>query len=326
MHISTSRESQEKDRKPLMVDLEKYRALCMQLELDKAEILAIYDKDRALWEGKFRFLEQQKEQSKLDLTDALKKFEITLQHLQKARSNDPHEHGNITDMLLTIEKKYQSQMAENAEAQNRIMQELEDKNKRLEKELKNLKEKLILDTHGKLGSQTINEKKLTEFMENEKRLQNDIEQIKTERDIKIVEYQVVIDKEREHLKGKLNDMENRFKESESRRSNQIYEHEKERAKWNIEKDHLLNQKNDIQDTLMKLEKKKEILLRENEKLRNDYKNSKRNNNLLQSSIQKGLNLSQHLNDTSKKSPSQNKLESSYIVNTKVTTNYQNNYD
>ena len=324
LQISNIRDNQESERKPLLADLEKYRALCMQLELDKGEILALYDRDRELWSGKFRFLETQKEQARADLQDAMHKFEQTLQNLQKARANDPNQKENITDMLLTIEKKYQSQMAEAAENQSKMMQELEDKNKRLEKELKNLRDKLVLDTHGKLGNQNMNEKKLNDYMESEKRLQNEMEQIKIERDVKIVEYQTVLDKEREMLRNKCNDMENRFKESENKRTNQLYEHEKERAKWFIEKDHLLNQKNDIQDTLMKLEKKKEILLRENEKLRNDYKNSKRNNNYLQSSIQKSLNLSQHLNDALKKSPSNSKLgDGNYQVTTKITTNYSN---
>jgi len=323
LQISNFRENQDSEKKPLLADLEKYRALCMQLELDKGEILALYDRDRALWEGKFRFLETQKEQSRADLQDAMHKFEQTLLNLQKARANDPNQKENITDMLLAIEKKYQVQMAENAENQNKILQELEEKNKRLEKELKNLRDKLVLDTHGKLGNQSMNERKLNDYMENEKKLHDEVIQIKEERNIKIIEYQTVLDKEREMLKGKMNEMESRFKESESKRSNQMYEHEKERAKWNIEKDHLLNQKNDVQDTLLKLEKKKEILLRENEKLRNDYKNSKRNNNYLQSSIQKSLNLSQHLNDALKKSPSSSKLDGSYTVNAKMTTNYSN---
>lgn len=85
LQISNFRESQESERKPLLAELEKYRALCMQLELDKGEILALFDRDRVLWEGKFRFLETQKEQARSDLQDALKKFETTLQHLQKAR-------------------------------------------------------------------------------------------------------------------------------------------------------------------------------------------------------------------------------------------------
>jgi hypothetical protein len=49
----------------------------------------------------------------------------------------------------------------------------------------------------------------------------------------------------------------------------IFEHEKERAKWNLEKDHLVQQKNELADSLSRLEKKKEGLVRENEKLKNE---------------------------------------------------------
>jgi len=55
----------------------------------------------------------------------------------------------------------------------------------------------------------------------------------------------------------------------------MFNHEKERHKWNIEKDHILNQKNDLADSLTRLEKKKEILLRENEKLKSECKISKK---------------------------------------------------
>lgn len=64
-------------------------------------------------------------------------------------------------------------------------------------------------------------------------------------------------------------MEEKFREAEKKRNCLIFEHEKERAKWNLEKDHLINQKNEIQENLNKLEKKKEILLRENERLKTD---------------------------------------------------------
>lgn len=48
----------------------------------------------------------------------------------------------------------------------------------------------------------------------------------------------------------------------------MFQHEKDRAKWNLEKDHLQQQKYDLQDQLQRSEKKKEILLRENEKIKN----------------------------------------------------------
>jgi len=54
----------------------------------------------------------------------------------------------------------------------------------------------------------------------------------------------------------------------------VFEHEKERAKWNLEKDHIMNMKNDLQEALEASEKKKEALLRETEKVRNDKRNSR----------------------------------------------------
>lgn len=55
----------------------------------------------------------------------------------------------------------------------------------------------------------------------------------------------------------------------------IFEHEKERAKWNLEKDHLINSKSEVIENLNKTEKKKDNLLRENEKLKNDARQSRR---------------------------------------------------
>ena len=97
----------------MLVDLEKYRALCLQFESEKNEITALYEKDRVLWEARFNFLEQQKEQAKNDLNEAMKKFEATLENLQKARNNEKNQNENtLTDILLGVEKKYQSQINE----------------------------------------------------------------------------------------------------------------------------------------------------------------------------------------------------------------------
>jgi len=47
------------------------------------------------------------------------------------------------------------------------------------------------------------------------------------------------------------------------------EHEKERAKWNLEKDQLISARADCQDTIERLQKKSESLIRENEKHKAD---------------------------------------------------------
>mmetsp|Transcript_959 Transcript_959/g.866 ORF Transcript_959/g.866 Transcript_959/m.866 type:complete len:200 (+) Transcript_959:2934-3533(+) len=130
-----------------------------------------------------------------------------------------------------------------------------------------------------MGSQSFIERKITEMSENEKRLQAEVEALKNERDAKVLEYQRLFDQERDQLKGKIQDAEQKYREAESRRNGLVFEHEKEKAKWNLERDHLANQKNELTEMITKLEKKKETLLRENEKLKNETKVSRRSINL-----------------------------------------------
>lgn len=40
-------------------------------------------------------------------------------------------------------------------------------------------------------------------------------------------------------------MDEKLREVEKKRSTMIFEHEKERTKWNLEKDHLISQRNDL---------------------------------------------------------------------------------
>ena len=160
-----------------------------------------------------------------------------------------------------------------------MVQDYEDKVRRVQKELKAHKDKMLIDQHGKLGNQLLSEKKFAEMLENEKRLQQEIDNVKVDRDHKLLEYQKQLDAERDQLKLKIGDIEQKYKEVENRRSSLIFEFEKERAKWNLDRDHLVNMKNELQDQVEKLEKKKEFLLRENEKLKNEQRATRRSVNV-----------------------------------------------
>ncbi len=50
----------------------------------------------------------------------------------------------------------------------------------------------------------------------------------------------MVEKEREFYKQKISEIEYKYKEVEGKRSNIVFEHEKERAKWNMERDHIVN--------------------------------------------------------------------------------------
>ncbi len=69
----------------------------------------------------------------------------------------------------------------------------------------------------------------------EKRLQSELEKAKNELQARALEGQKLIEQTRKNSKTKVGEMEERFREAEKKRSTLIFEHEKERAKWNLEK-------------------------------------------------------------------------------------------
>jgi len=301
--LTQLKENFSTEKKLLITDNEKYKAQYIELEQQLSEVSSSYEKDKALWKGKFHFLEQQREQAKSDLLDAQKKFELTLQQLQKYRKADKEENETAQSALATsIEKRYIAQIQEQNEVHQQKIQELEEKNKKLEKELKNASDKLMVENYGKLGNQTFIEKRIAEMAENEKKLLSELEAVKADRDNKAFEYQRGFDKERDTLKSKMVDLEQKFRESEGKRSTLVLEHEKQKAKWNLEMDHLKNQKSDLQEIISKLEKKKEQLLRENEKLKNETKINRRSGTLGGGFISSNLLLQKSTNTASKMKP------------------------
>ena len=159
LQIAQLKETFSAEKRVFIAEIDKFKSLYIQAEQEKNEILTNYERDKVLWEGKFTFLEGQKEQAKQDLVDALKKFELTLHHLKKARNNEKDEQEtNLNELLVSMEKKYQSQIQDINEGHQRVIQDYEERIRKLERELRNLNEKLIKETQGKLGHQLFNEK------------------------------------------------------------------------------------------------------------------------------------------------------------------------
>ena len=240
------------------------------MEKEASEIQANYERDKALWDGKFNFLQQQKNQSKKDLQDAQLKFEQTLEQLQKRGAQDKDKlETNQSALINSVEQRYKNQIKELTESHQNLYNDLIQKNKDLERELRQTNDNLQLEQRGKLSEHGSLEKKLT-FLHNEKNaLHHELQELKAERDKKIYDYQKTLDRERDISKGKYGELEQKYKETENKRGGLVFEFEKERAKWALEKDHFVNKKTEQQEIIQALEKKKDSLLRENEKYKNE---------------------------------------------------------
>ena len=250
------------ERKNLMAEVEKYKALYTELDQEHAEIVANYERDKALWKGKFSFLEQQKEQAKNDLQDAQKKFELTLMQFQKHMNNDKAEtESSHNALIMSLEQRYQNHIVELTEAHEQKVYELESMIKNLEKTIRISNDKKLIENNSQGFHQSYYEKRIKDLVENEKRLVNEIERLKQSKEGKVSEYQKLLEREREAWKEKAAEIERKLKESELRRNSLIFEHEKDKARWSLEKDHLLSQKSETNELVARLERKVESLMR-----------------------------------------------------------------
>mmetsp|Transcript_19811 Transcript_19811/g.36576 ORF Transcript_19811/g.36576 Transcript_19811/m.36576 type:complete len:1656 (+) Transcript_19811:4704-9671(+) len=269
--------SESADRQTLLTENEKLKVTIQEIERELSDKGSNYDRDRVLWESKFSFLAQQKDQARLELQEAQKKYEQTIDQLRK-RSNAEKERLESTSqaLLAQVDARHANQVKELTDSYNAELAELKEKNRMVERELRNLREELELERRVRNCDSGTIEKRLIEMQENEQRLHDEIDNLKKDRDRKINEQIEQFQSDKENLRVKLADYEKRTKEAEASKSALFLEHEKEKARWSLEKDHLISQKNEIQDALEHAERRKENLLRENEKMKADRGSRARN--------------------------------------------------
>ncbi len=288
-------------------ELESLRKKNFTLEQIINELKGSNEKEKVLWEGRFKFLESQREQLKKEYIENQKKFETIFDNFQKKTSAEKEKlETNHNNTLIMQEKKYNSEIKELKENHQKLYSDLLNLNKDLERELKALN--LQQELRGKSLDPSAISKRISELLEVQERMKRDLDDARREKEIKITEIQSMCDREKEILKVKINDIENRLREVEGKRGQLMLEYEKDKAKFSLEKDHLDSKNKELQDTLDRLEKKVENLLRENEKLKND-KNIANNNSL-----------------NKQRTPSNTNIKNSvtgYVNNSTILPNYNN---
>ena len=111
--LQAAGEQVARERELYASESERNKQALQEMERELSEVQSSYERDKALWEGKFSFLEQQKEQAKSDLAEASKKFEMTLEQLQRRGNAEKDKIENSQNALLgSLESKYRAQMKE----------------------------------------------------------------------------------------------------------------------------------------------------------------------------------------------------------------------
>jgi chromosome segregation ATPase len=270
--LTTKLENSQKDLLAANEELKKDK---YRLEMEYAELQATLEKETALWDGKLKFLEEQKDQLKKERDHSQKNFDLMLQKFQKIRSSEKEENLSSQNAIIAnVETRYNAQISEINEKHKQALQTMNDRNARLEREIKLLNEKLLNENNAKFDNYHNLERKLNEKIENEKLLEEQISKIKQDRENKIQQAQKKFEEELDRYRNIISNMEDKVKDAEKRRSAATFEHEKDKAKWAAEMDHFQRGKIELLDKNQDLEAQKEKLIKENEKLKNEVKKSR----------------------------------------------------
>ena len=253
----------------LTANEEQMRAKINELELALNEKTTQYEKDQILWDGKIKFIEQQRDILQKENTEATKRFETMLETIQKKNIAEKESFENDKSLTINnLEQKYQKQLKDLQDHHNKLYSELLNHSKELENELKIAREENIQNNDKKNTNNELAQKIEEINAENEKYRKNE-DILKEQQNKKLVEINTNFDKEIQGYKNKITEIEKNLREAEGKKGALLLELEKEKAKWNIEKDNLISKYSELNDKLNRLEKKNESLLRENEKLRNE---------------------------------------------------------
>lgn len=92
-------------------EVEQWKIKYFEVERMFSDIQTEFEKDKALWAGKFDFLEKQKEQYKKDNEDQQALFQQTVDQLQRDSKDTKmkHEH-NHNSILSQLEIKYKKEL------------------------------------------------------------------------------------------------------------------------------------------------------------------------------------------------------------------------
>jgi len=141
----------------------------------------------------------------------------------------------------------------------------------LEKEKRELDQRLQMVEREKKQLQESFEKKLNDLTEKEKKHLAEIQNLKAEREKRLADAEKHGNKDKESFKAKIQLLEEKNKELENKRHEQIFAIENERTKFNMERDMLQSQKQELMEKNEMLEKRKELLLKENTQLQQKIK-------------------------------------------------------
>ena len=278
LELKTLKEDTLYQKKTLMNNIDTLRKEKYDLEITLAETQAKYDKDKAVYDGKISFLDQQNKKLKIELAEHQSQFDMMFQKFHNYRQVDKEETESSHNAYIeTLENRHNAQIKDIRGEYKYNVDNLKEKIRVLEKDVKKLEMENNSMLDKKYGSNIIQEKKINELLNNEKKLQEEIMVLRSQKDNLTLEFQKELEKEKDCFKSKIYKIENKCKKLENDKYQFMFEQEKNKTQWYIEKDRMMSELNDKLEVIDKLDKQKYQLIKENEKIKGNLKTLRKAN-------------------------------------------------
>ncbi|CAI2360954.1 unnamed protein product [Moneuplotes crassus] len=257
--------------KQLVKENEDLKIKLIDCERDYTELHSNYERDKASWDERCEFIENQRNQAKQDLRCTPKVCDNSRATATEGLFREREDRECPVDSGKNIEKKYKEQTKDINESHASTISDWSSHHKSLEKKYKELCQKCKIESLGKISEGSSWESKIRDLPESEQYYQEENKKLKSQLDKQFLEIQLLLEKEKINYKHNLEILEKKCKDSESKRSLQIFEHEKERPKWALEKEKIKHEYDLLKDKNRKSASKKESLEKEVVKVETDIR-------------------------------------------------------
>jgi len=261
--ISALKEKTSKDLLSITQENNNLKQKLDSLTESHSELSSIHDRDKLLWEEKFKFLDSQKEQYKKELSTEKKKFEECLESYQDKGNKDRNNLNQTTNSLISnMEQRHQTQIKELSESNQKVQGEMQAKIKELEAKNKLTTEKYEAELKSKSSFENKFNQRLYIFQTAEEQLKKELEEVRADRDKSKIYTNRLNDKEISTLKSKVQELELKCKEAEKNRLSTLSEHQLAIAMLEREKNennYLLGKNKELAENVETLDKKQKNL-------------------------------------------------------------------
>ena len=249
------------------------REKLQKLEQNYNKLTTNYDIEKSTWDNKFSFINQQKSSLEKELEDIKVIYEQKMDNIQKKILEERERLEQIYKKSLQEgETIHNSQINQAKETFNKKYEEVNVQNNNLIKENAILSKKI--EDYEKKRDSFISDidRKLKEAYDQEKKLRNQYDNIKKEKEGKIEQLKYQIENEKKKNKIKLEELENKLEEYEGKQNNINTNYIKEKAVNEKNNENKIIYIQQLNETLERLKKENEKLIYENKEVQRENDN------------------------------------------------------